>query len=122
MESARKTKARQSINPRASNAFNTRHTVDQRPIGDKTFQQNCQRRILEYLQSKKTDFVITPKQLQSPSAKDFISVLTALAKQIDDSYEMNGKIEDEVPAFFKNIGYPFTISKNSLLAVGAPNT
>ncbi|CAG9322255.1 unnamed protein product [Blepharisma stoltei] len=123
MESARKSKgARQSINARVSNMFGARHVSDQRPVTNKDFQNNCIRRIIEYFQSKKSDFVITPKQLQNPSAKDFSSILLALVKQIDESYEFTQKIEDEVPALFKSLGYPFTLGKSSLLAVGAPNS
>jgi len=33
-----------------------------------------------------------------------------------------GKIEDDVPAFFKRLRYPFQISKSSLFAVGSPHT
>lgn len=35
---------------------------------------------------------------------------------------MFGKIEDDVPAFFKRLRYPFQISKSSLFAVGSPHT
>ena len=45
-----------------------------------------------------------------------------LVRKIDPFFEMTGKIEDEIPAFFKQLGYPYSISKNSLLAVGAPNS
>jgi len=33
-----------------------------------------------------------------------------------------GKIEDDVPALFKRLRYPFGISKSSLFAVGSPHT
>ncbi len=32
------------------------------------------------------------------------------------------KIEDEVPALFKRLRYPYTISKSALFAVGSPHT
>ena len=35
---------------------------------------------------------------------------------------MKDKVEDEVPAMFKRLGYPFQISKSSLYAVGSPHT
>lgn len=38
------------------------------------------------------------------------------------SAKMFGKIEDDVPAFFKRLRYPFQISKSSLFAVGSPHT
>jgi len=33
-----------------------------------------------------------------------------------------GKIEDDVPLFFKRINYPFAISKSALFAVGSPHS
>ena len=33
-----------------------------------------------------------------------------------------GKIEEDVPAFYKRLRYPFQISKSSLFAVGSPHT
>ena len=33
-----------------------------------------------------------------------------------------GKLEDDVPAFYKRLKYPFQISKSSLFAVGSPHT
>jgi kinetochore protein NDC80 len=32
------------------------------------------------------------------------------------------KTEDEIPAMLKGLGYPFTISKTSLVAVGTPHS
>jgi kinetochore protein NDC80 len=105
---------------RASNIFSSRS--DPRPLSDKSFQLQCQKRLLEYLQQADCDAIQTLKQLQTPSAKDFMNVLMFLLKKIDPSYEILGKIDEEVPNIFKRLGYPFAISKNSLLAVGAPNT
>mgnify|MGYP000022743107 FL=1 len=121
MESKPRVSARAS-NARASNVFGGRHTADPRPISDKQYQVSCQKRILEYLHSNRSDLVITMKSLQLPTSKDFMTVLLALVHKIDPQYEILGKLEDEVPTLFKNLGYPFSISKNSLLAVGAPNT
>lgn len=33
-----------------------------------------------------------------------------------------GKIEDDVPALYKRLRYPFGISKSALFAVGSPHT
>ena len=34
----------------------------------------------------------------------------------------NGKIEEEIPRLFKQLGYPFNISKSAMFAVGSPHT
>lgn len=46
----------------------------------------------------------------------------ACSNQFDRSCRNFGKIEDDVPAFFKKIKYPFQISKTALVAVGSPHT
>lgn len=42
--------------------------------------------------------------------------------QVDPYMKIAGKMEDEVPAFFKRMRYPFAISKSALFAVGSPHT
>lgn len=42
--------------------------------------------------------------------------------QVDPYMKIVGKMEDEVPAFFKRMRYPFAISKSALFAVGSPHT
>ena len=44
------------------------------------------------------------------------------ARQVDPHLKNQGKIEDEVPALFKRLRYPYTISKSALFAVGSPHT
>ena len=44
------------------------------------------------------------------------------ASQVDPYMKIVGKMEDEVPAFFKRMRYPFAISKSALFAVGSPHT
>ena len=44
------------------------------------------------------------------------------ALQVDPYMKIVGKMEDEVPAFFKRMRYPFAISKSALFAVGSPHT
>ena len=48
----------------------------------------------------------------------------ARAAQVDPNLAAKslGKIEDDVPALFKRLRYPFGISKSSLFAVGSPHT
>ncbi len=46
------------------------------------------------------------------------------AAQVDPNLAAKsmGKIEDDVPALFKRLRYPFGISKSALFAVGSPHT
>ena len=41
---------------------------------------------------------------------------------VDPKYKVGNKIEEEIPRIFKLHGYPFSISKSSMFAVGSPHT
>ena len=45
-----------------------------------------------------------------------------LLRQVDPHIKAFGKIEDDVPTLFKQLRYPFQISKSALFAVGSPHT
>jgi kinetochore protein NDC80 len=96
--------------------------VDSRPLSDRTFQAGCIKQIIEFLEQTNFDRPISHKQLHTPSAKDYILIVNHLARLISNDIEFPGRLEEDIPNFFKSIGYPFPISKNSLLAIGAPNT
>ena len=48
--------------------------------------------------------------------------LQFLLRQVDPHIKAFGKIEDDVPTLFKQLKYPFQISKSALFAVGSPHT
>ena len=37
-------------------------------------------------------------------------------------YELGKHHEEEIPAIFRKLGYPFAITKSSMLTVGSPHT
>lgn len=95
---------------------------DPRPVTDKQYQQTCIHTLISYLGQHGYDHVLSPKLLANPTSKEFLHMVQFLFKRIDPSIKFLGKIEDEVPALFKQIGYPFQISKSALYAVGSPHT
>ena len=95
---------------------------DPRPVTDKHFQQSCVRAIISYLSTHSYESAISPKQLSSPTTKDFLAIVTFLFKQVEPGFKMVAKVEEEVPAMFKRLRYPFPISKTALVAVGSPHT
>ncbi|KAF4024892.1 hypothetical protein G4228_016865 [Cervus hanglu yarkandensis] len=63
------------------------------------------------------------KSLQAPSVKDFLKIFTFLYGFLCPSYELpDTKFEEEVPRIFRDLGYPFALSKSSMYTVGAPHT
>ncbi|MEW5310795.1 MAG: hypothetical protein WDW38_002558 [Sanguina aurantia] len=95
---------------------------DPRPVGDKNFQGNCIRAIITYLSTHQYPAAVSPKTLTSPTAKEFTLIVQFLMQRFDPNMKTFGKIEDDVPLFFKRLNYPFQISKSGLFAVGSPHS
>lgn len=97
--------------------------TDSRPISDRAYQQDCVRRLLEFLQKVGYDQPISPKSLTRPSGKDFQNIVTFMLRLVDPNFQDGSmKIEDEVSMNFRAMGYPFTVSKTALVAAGSPHT
>ncbi|XP_054020387.1 kinetochore protein NDC80 homolog [Dryobates pubescens] len=122
-----------SVGPRASGAggsrgsqfgvFGTEKMKDPRPLHDKAFIQQCIKRLSEFLAENGYGHSISIKSLQSPSVKDFLKIFTFIYGFLCPSYELPGsKFEEEIPRLFKELGYPFALSKSSMYTVGAPHT
>eukprot|EP00873_Tetraselmis_striata_P007768 jgi/Tetstr1/428032/TSEL_001816.t1 len=96
--------------------------ADPRPLSDKAFQAACARAIVAYLSAHGYDHAVSLKQLLSPTTKDFHNIVLFLFKQVEPSFKPTGKMDEEVPAMFKRLRYPFTVSKTALVAVGSPHS
>ena len=98
--------------------------VDPRPINDKGFQMQCIRELLSFLQERGYEFPVSSKSLMRPSAKDFQNICTFMLRQADKDFGRGTtmKFEDEVALNFKALGFPYTVSKTSLVAAGSPHT
>lgn len=111
--------------PRRSSAFGSKPSgpkQDPRPLHDKNFLNDCIRTVITYLSTHNYPAAVSPKTLASPTAKDFTLIVQFLFQQFDSSMKTFGKMEDEVPMFFKRLNYPFQISKSALFAVGSPHS
>ncbi|XP_077335750.1 kinetochore protein NDC80 homolog [Lithobates pipiens] len=96
---------------------------DPRPLHDKSFIQQCIRQLCEFLNENSYSQTLTVKSLQGPSTKDFLKIFTFIYSFICPNYEIPGtKFEEEIPRVFKDLGYPFVLSKSSMYTVGAPHT
>ncbi|NXQ52809.1 NDC80 protein, partial [Anthoscopus minutus] len=103
--------------------FGTEKMKDPRPLHDKTFIQQCIKKLCEFLLENAYAHNVSIKSLQSPSVKDFLKIFIFIYRFLCPSYELpDSKFEEEVPKVFKNLGYPFPLSKSSMYTVGAPHT
>ncbi|TMW63444.1 hypothetical protein Poli38472_002385 [Pythium oligandrum] len=96
--------------------------ADPRPLADRTFMNSCIQALIEFLSERQYDYALSPKILKGPSKKDFCNIILFLFRQIDPTFEFGLKFEEDVAAQFKNLRYPFAISKTALVAVGSPHT
>jgi hypothetical protein len=90
---------------------------DPRPIGDKNFLNSCMRTVIAYLSTHGYPYAISPKLLASPTGKDFTQIVQFLFQRFDPALKAFGKVEDEVPLFFKRLNYPFQV-RHTLAASG----
>ncbi|NWT24274.1 NDC80 protein, partial [Cardinalis cardinalis] len=103
--------------------FGTEKIKDPRPLHDKAFIQQCIKKLCEFLVENAYAHNVSVKSLQSPSVKDFLKIFTFIYKFLCPSYELpDSKFEEEIPKVFKDLGYPFALSKSSMYTVGAPHT
>ncbi|XP_039562137.1 kinetochore protein NDC80 homolog [Passer montanus] len=103
--------------------FGTEKIKDPRPLHDKAFIQQCIKKLCEFLAENAYAHNVSMKSLQSPSVKDFLKIFTFIYKFLCPSYELpDSKFEEEIPKVFKDLGYPFALSKSSMYTVGAPHT
>ncbi|XP_056410424.1 kinetochore protein NDC80 homolog [Hyla sarda] len=105
-------------------AFGTSEKIkDPRPLHDKSFIQQCIRQLCEFLNENGYSQMLTVKSLQGPSTKDFLKIFAFIYSIICPNYEIpDSKFEEEIPRVFKELGYPFALSKSSMYTVGAPHT
>ena len=96
--------------------------VDPRPLGDKAYLTSCIRQLISFLSSRGFESALSPKTLSAPTAKEFAALSLFLFRQADENFKFGSKTEDDVPTVFKQLRYPFQISKNALYAVGSPHT
>nr|XP_054587490.1 kinetochore protein NDC80 homolog isoform X1 [Nothobranchius furzeri] len=101
----------------------TEKIKDSRPLHDKSYVQQCIKQLHEFLVEQGFPGTLSSKTLQSPSTKEFVKMFEFIYCQLDPTFVMpNSKVEEEVPALLKALGYPFVLSKCSMYSVGAPHT
>jgi len=102
-------------------AMPTRQVVDTRNVADKTVLNSNIKRLSNYLATHNYDGQCGVKVLVRPSGRDFADIICFLFGQIDPNFKLTGKLEDEVIMMMKTLGYPYTINKSSITAVGSPH-
>lgn len=112
-----------SSTTRRSSVFGSRMRTDPRAITDKKFMSHSVRKVITFLSERHYDDILSPKMFARPMKKDFMKMVTFLFKFIDRFYmpTSTGRFEDDVITLFRQLKYPFQISKTGLVACGSPH-
>lgn len=105
----------------ASMSFGGRRT-DSRPLSDRAYRAACTKDIVQFVLDNGYGMPISPKILTNPSSRDFQNILLFLLRCIEPAFEFKKRFEEELPVSLKALGYPFTVSKSALTAVGSPHS
>lgn len=98
---------------------------DPRPLLEKSFQLNASNKVFSFLVSNSFSYPIASnnKLLSSLGKNDFLKIFTFIYSFIRKDTELKiNKLEDDIPRIMYEIGYPGTISKHTLIGIGAPNS
>ena len=94
---------------------------DPRPVSDKGYISKQIRNLIKFLTEMGYNHPVSPKLLTAPSVKDFLRIFQFLFAMIDPNHKFGGKYEEEIPLLLRGVGYPFTVNKSALFAVGSPH-
>ncbi|XP_067402194.1 kinetochore protein NDC80 homolog isoform X2 [Emydura macquarii macquarii] len=98
----------------------TEKLKDPRPLHDKAYIRQCLRQLSEFLVENGYAQNVSVKSLQTPSTKEVFRIFAFIYGFLCPSYKLpDSKIEEEIPKVFKELGYPFPLSKSSMYTVGA---
>ena len=100
-------------------------TDDPRAITTREFKQRAIEKLVNYLTNHGYDRAIPVKMVQNlepPTTKDFVQMISFLLKATIPNFEFGSKFEEELPNVLKSLGYPFTLTPAALQTGGAPTS
>lgn len=95
---------------------------DPRRITDRQFKETAIRNLIKFLAESGYPHPCSPKLLHCPPAKDFVRIFEFLYSFLEPGFKCTGRIEDQFPHIMKELGYPFSISRAAMSAIGTPHT
>ncbi|KAI8905230.1 kinetochore protein NDC80 [Gorgonomyces haynaldii] len=119
----RQSTGRQSIYGRQSMTVKT-IPKDPRPIRDKQWVSQGIKSLIASLVQLGYPNTLSPKQLQTPSQKEFFGIFKFLYSCLDPSHKFGERLEEELPFLLKSLKYPFaeSINKSHLMSVASLQT
>ena len=103
-------------------SFKIEREHDPRPVSSTSFKNAAMQEVEQFMIENEYSHPISAQKLTSPTARDFQTMVTFLLRQLDSSFHVSGRVEDDVTLAAKALHYPFIPSKTAITAVGAPTT
>ncbi|CAG9533683.1 unnamed protein product [Cercopithifilaria johnstoni] len=93
---------------------------DSRNLNDRHFQQEMQRKVLQYLIDENYSQT-SEKLVKSPTKAEFARMFEFIFQQLASDFTLR-KIEDEMPRLFRALGYPVQLKPSTMQTIGAAHT
>ena len=98
---------------------------DNRPLLDKNFQISCSTKVFNFLVNNSYSNVAhsNSKWLLTLGKSEYIKIFLFILSYIRPDVDIKiNKIEEELPKIVNELSYPGSLSKHTLMAIGAPNS
>lgn len=95
---------------------------DNRPVRDKVFANACRDNVADFLNVYRSNLVLGPKTLTSPTGREFQDIFKFLIGFLVDGFVWGKSFEQDCWQLLRDLKYPSpdTCGKTALAAPGAP--
>ncbi|VDO05572.1 unnamed protein product [Haemonchus placei] len=99
----------------------TSNIKDTRPLTSKEYQCDMVRTIYEFLLEHDGENCLPERVIRSPTKQDFISMFESIYQHVNPDFQLKN-VNEEVPAIFRELGYPTAIKPSTMQTIGAAHT
>ncbi|KAK5982848.1 hypothetical protein GCK32_010354 [Trichostrongylus colubriformis] len=99
----------------------TSNFKDTRPLSSKEYQSGMIRTIYDFLLEHDGDNCLPERVIRSPTKQDFICMFESIYQHLSPDFQLKNVIE-EVPAIFRDLGYPTAIKPSTMQTIGAAHS
>ncbi|VDK54331.1 unnamed protein product [Anisakis simplex] len=94
---------------------------DTRNLTNRDVQSTMHHKIMDFLIA--ADYPqLNEKFIRAPTKSEFIRMFEFILTQLDNQYQFEGKIEEEMPLLMRNLGYPVALKPSTMQTIGASHT
>ncbi|CAH1228869.1 NDC80 [Branchiostoma lanceolatum] len=95
---------------------------DPRKLSDRSLQHRMTKDMIEFLSMQGFPHQISQKLMSPPTTKLFTAIVQFLYSHLDPAFQILKKFEEEIPRIFKDLRYPFPLTKSQMFTIGTPHT